>query len=81
MLHSYMRSLGCVTTVLWITVVGSVTRLIATLLLIPLIHIDGVFLGQVISWAVDGALSIILWLALYRTCEQLTRLIRRAHGT
>ena len=79
-LHSYMRSLGCVTTVLWITVAGSVTRLAATLLLIPMIQIDGVFLGQIISWTVDGALSVLLWLALYRTREQLTRIIHRAHG-
>lgn len=79
-LHSYMRSLGCVTTVLWITVAGSVTRLAATLLLVPVIYMDGVYLGQIISWALDAALSALLYLTHYRTPEQLDRVILRAHG-
>lgn len=78
-LHSYMRSLGCVSTVLWITLVGSVTRVVATLMLVPLLRLDGVFLAQIISWTLDAFISVILCLTCYRKPAQLERLIRRAH--
>lgn len=77
-LHSYMRSLGAVTTVLGITIVGCITRISATLLLIPRIEMDGVYLGQVISWTVDMLLSIVLWFFLYRTEAHIERSIRKA---
>lgn len=73
--HTYMRSLGRVPTVLAITIVGSTVRLVATLLLIPLLHLDGAYVGQIISWAVDAALSFVLYVFLYRTDHQLSRIV------
>ncbi|MBQ8339067.1 MAG: hypothetical protein IJY16_01320 [Clostridia bacterium] len=73
--HTYMRSLGRVPTVLAITIVGSTVRLVATLLLIPLLHLDGAYVGQIISWAVDAALSFVLYVFLYRTDRQLSRIV------
>lgn len=80
LLHSYMRSLGCVPTVLGITIVGSAARLLATLWLIPAMHMEAVFLGQIIGWSLDAAVSIGLYLCLYRSDRQLRRILGRAGG-
>ena len=74
-LHAYMRSLGRVNTVLWITVLGVTTRLCATIWLIPSMSLDGAFLGQVISWAIDAAVSVLICFYFYRTDEHLLRVI------
>ena len=74
-LHAYMRSLGRVGTVLFITLLGSIIRVAATLLLIPTMQLDGAFVGQIISWTVDTAVSVALCLFLYRTEDHLNRVI------
>jgi Na+-driven multidrug efflux pump len=78
-LHAYLRSLGCVRTVLGITVVGGVIRWIGTLLLVPVLHIEGVFVAQILSWAVDGLISVALYFLRYRTDEHLTRVMQRVN--
>lgn len=70
-LHAYMRSLARMRAVLSVTILGSVVRYIATMLLVPLWQLEGVFVGQIISWVVDGMASIILCWCLYRTVPQL----------
>ncbi len=77
-LHAYMRSLARMGSVLAVTILGSVTRLVATLLLVPILQLDGVYIGQIISWGVDALASIILCLCLYRTVPQLWRVIEKA---
>jgi Na+-driven multidrug efflux pump len=77
LMHSYMRSIGRVTTVLWVTILGSFVRVVATLLLIPPMHMDGVYLGLVLSWAADGMLSVILYFSLYHKEEKLRKVIER----
>ena len=74
-LHTYMRSLGRVNTVLWITILGVTTRLGTTLWLIPSMSLDGAFLGQIISWAIDAVVSILICFYFYRTDEHLLRVI------
>lgn len=74
-LHSYMRSLGRVNIVLWITLLVSAIRVAFTILLVPLMHIGGAYLGQVISWAVDAVISTIIVLCLYRTPDQLKQIV------
>lgn len=78
-LHSYMRSLGRVNTVLWITLLVSAVRVAATVFLTPVLHIEGAFLGQVISWAVDGVVSVMIVVCLYRTQAQLQRIVEKVH--
>lgn len=75
LMHSYMRSIGRVTTVLWVTLFGSFVRVAATLLLIPVLHMDGVYLGLVLSWAADGALSVLLYFSLYHSEEKLRKIV------
>ena len=76
-LHSYMRSLGGVQTVLWITLFGCAVRVAATILLVPSMHIEGAFWGQIISWAADAIVSIIIAICLFRTQEQLKKIAER----
>jgi putative MATE family efflux protein len=72
-LHSYMRSLGSVNVVLGITLVGSIVRVVATLWLVTLIGMDGVFIGQIISWAADAVISTVIYLLYFRTHEQIIK--------
>ena len=74
-IHSYLRSLGRVSVVLGITLFGSAVRVAATLLLIPVMYLDGAFLGQILSWGADTAVSVFLFLGFYRTEAQLERVI------
>lgn len=76
-LHSYMRSLGSVNTVLGITLFGSVIRVASTVLLVPVMHIEGAYLGQIISWAADAVVSVIIVFCLYRTQDQLGKIVER----
>ena len=77
LIHSYLRGLGVMNVVFGITVFGSLVRLATTLLLVPEIGMEGVFLGQIISWTADAIVSVILYLHSYRTTEQLVRVTKR----
>ena len=77
LLHSYMRSIGCVGTVLWVTLAGSISRVASTLLLVPRLGIDGAYIGQVISWFVDGGLSALAYFLLFHNLTRLARVIDR----
>ena len=70
-IHAYLRSLGSVNVVLWITFVGSAVRVIATIWLVALIGMDGVFIGQIISWAIDAVISLTIYFLRYRTDGQI----------
>ena len=76
-LHAYMRSLGSMNMVLGITIFGSVIRIIATILLVRTMHIEGAYLGQIISWAADAILSTAIVICGYRTIEQIKRVAER----
>lgn len=76
-LHAYMRSLGAVSTVLGITVFCSAIRVISTILLVPIMHIEGAYWGQIISWAADAVVSIVIVYCFYRTQAHLKRIIDR----
>lgn len=73
--HTYLRSLGRVSVVLIITAIGSVARIVATLLLTPVLGLDGVFLGQIIGWLLDSIVSFGLYFFRYRTTEHLNRVL------
>lgn len=77
--HTYLRSLGRVSVVLGITVTGSVVRVAITLLLTPVIGLDGVFLAQLLGWAIDSIISFILYFFRYRTDSHLKRVLVSQH--
>lgn len=72
-MHAYIRALGRVGVVLGATLVGGGVRIVATLVLIPIMHLEGAFLAEVISWAVDAAICLIVFVWRYRTDEHLAR--------
>ena len=74
-LHSYMRSVGRVSTVLVITLIIALVRCVATLIMVPTMGLDGAFWGQIISWAVDAAICIVLYWCYFRTEPQLKHLL------
>lgn len=76
-LHAYMRSLGAIHTVLGITLFGSTIRVVSTILLVSPMHIEGAYLGQIISWAADAIVSIIIVLCLYSRQDHLKRIVER----
>ena len=71
--HAYIRALGRVGVVLAATLVGGAVRIAATFALIPLLHLEGAFLAEVISWAVDAVICLIVYFKRYRTDEHLMR--------
>ena len=73
LLHAYIRALGRVGVVLGATLVGGAVRIAATFALIPLLHLEGAFLAEVISWAVDAVICFIVYMFRYRTDEHLLR--------
>ena len=77
LIHSYMRSIGRTGTVLGITLFGSTVKIAATLLLVPHLQMDGVYIGQAISWLADGALSLCLYFALYHKETRLQRIVEK----
>ncbi|MBQ9132658.1 MAG: hypothetical protein IJX62_09365 [Clostridia bacterium] len=79
-LHTYMRSLGRVKVVQIITLICSTIRVAATLLLVPVMHIDGVFVAQIISWAVDAVICTVLFFRLYRTDAHLEKILSSVHN-
>ncbi len=79
-LHSYMRSLSAISTVLWITLFGSAVRVVSTILLVPVVHIEGAYLGQIISWAADAAVSIAIVLRFYRKEAHLKKIVDRVRS-
>lgn len=74
-LHSYMRSVGRVNTVLVITLVIAVVRCVATMCMVPVMALDGAFWGQILSWAVDAAICGVLYVRYFRTEGQLKRIL------
>ena len=77
LMHSYLRSIGRVATVLWITILVSASRIISTLLLVPFFKMDGIYLGQSISWIIDALVSVIVYFALYHSKEKLELIIEK----
>ena len=73
--HTYLRSLGQVSVVLCITLICSTVRVVGALILIPTLGLDGTFIAQVLSWAVDAVICSVIFFLRYRTDRQLLRII------
>lgn len=73
--HTYMRSLGRVSVVLLITLLGSTVRVVGALMLIPVLGLDGTFIAQILSWAVDAVVCSVIFFYRYRTEEHLLRIV------
>ena len=74
-LHAYMRSLGRVNTVFGITIFGSIIRIVSTILLVRNMHIEGAYIGQIISWVGDAIVSVVIVMLFFRTVEHIKRVV------
>ena len=72
-IHAYLRSLGCVNIVFWVTIWTSTILVAATLILIPPLHMEGVFMGKIASWIGDTLVSLVLYLLFFRSAEQIKK--------
>ena len=79
-LHSYLRSLGSVNIVLVISIVCSAIRVVSTIWLVPMFHLEGAFIGQIISWAIDAVISIYIVYRYFRTPEQLKAIVAKVRN-
>lgn len=73
--HTYMRSLGRVNVVLWITLIGSAVRVVGALILVPVLELDGAFIAQILSWGIDAVVCCVIFFFRYRTQEHLLRIV------
>ncbi len=72
-LHAYLRSLGAFTPVFWVSLLGSAVRIVTIFWLTPTMHIDGVYLSQILSLSADMLATLILFLSRYRTTEHIQK--------
>jgi Na+-driven multidrug efflux pump len=79
-LHSYLRSLGAVNAVFYISLFGSTVRAVLTYALVPVLGMDGVYLSQIVSWAADLLVTVVLYLQKYRTVPQIQRIAQRINN-
>ena len=78
LIHAYLRGLGSMRVVFWLSVLGSAVRYVCTLLLVPTMHMEGVFLAMSVGWCADTLASSIIYLLFYRTNDHILRAIQRA---
>ena len=75
LLHGYIRSLGAVSVVLGVSLLGSATRLTLTLILTPTMGMEGIFLAWIFGWVADTGASAVLYLLRYRTHRHILRAV------
>lgn len=75
LIHTYLRGLGVMTVVLWLSVLNSVVQWIATLGLVPVIGMEGVYLARLLAWIADTLGSVVIWLLCYRTVDHIRRAV------
>lgn len=74
--HSFFRGMGSMLELFVCTLSGSASRLIATVVLAPMLGMEGVFIAWAISWAAEALLCVVLYLTRYRTLAQIEKRIR-----
>lgn len=61
--HGFFRGIKAMNFLLFFTIIGAVSRAVATLLLSRLYGMDGVYLGWVISWICEAVLVCLLYVS------------------
>ena len=77
LLHTYLRGLGVMTVVLWLSVLNSAVQWIATLLLVPFLDMEGVYLARLLAWIADTLGSVVIWILCYRTVDHIKRTVSK----
>ena len=74
--HSFFRGMGSMHELFICTLLGSASRLVATIFLAPMLGMEGVFIAWVLGWAAEALLCLTLYLTRYRTLVQIEKRIR-----
>ena len=61
--HSFFRSIKSMNILLSATIIGSVTRIIFSIILAKNYGINGIYLGWIISWIVEAIYNVIVFFA------------------
>ena len=61
--HSFFRSIKSMNILLSATVIGSVTRIIFSIILVKYYGISGVYLGWIISWIIEAIYNVAIFFA------------------
>jgi len=59
--HAFYRGAMAMKSLIFATLVGSVTRIIPTMLLAPRMGMHGIFAGWIISWILEAVFTVILY--------------------
>ena len=75
--HSFFRGMGSMKYLFISTLIGSVSRIIATLCLVGKLGIDGIFLGWVISWGVEMIYCLSVYFLYFHREDSLLKQIHK----
>lgn len=75
--HSFFRGIAEMKSLLTATITASVVRLLASVVCIRFMGMEGVYLGWVLSWVTDLGLCLYFHLRKYRTPELLQKNLRK----
>lgn len=59
--HAFFRSVKAMKYLVLSTAIGSVTRIIATVALVPNFEMNGVYIGWVISWIIEAVYVVVIY--------------------
>ena len=72
--HNFFRGMKQMTLLLISTGVGSLSKLVLVIALVPFLHINGVFLGWMLSWFAEAIFCIIVYLVKFSTKEKIIKI-------
>lgn len=71
--HSFLRGMGAMKTLVFSTLIGCLSRITATLILVPSMQMEGVFTGWIISWLIEAVFCFCIFCFRYRTVNMIAR--------
>ncbi len=75
LMHCFFRGMGALGTLILSTAFGSAVRMLLTFLLVPAMHIDGIFLGWAAGWVAEAVLCFFIYLFRYRNEKMIQKRI------
>ena len=73
--HAYYRGVVAMKTLVTATLIGTITRLIPTMLLIPSHGMNGVYIGWAFSWIAEAIFTVIIYFTGIWKKEKIDKII------
>ncbi len=74
--HAFYRGVVAMKALVSATVIGTVTRLIPTILLIPVYGMTGVYIGWAVSWIAEAIFTVIVYFSGIWKKEKINKIIK-----